>query len=240
MSIPSRQFFDKRRYKEVKSKRIIKKRKSKEREIMYRFSIVAVAVFFMVAAASAVLWTTVVQAEETTIEQTFAKAKKDYLGKNIISAAKQIRKSVKYLENETVNASDKGKQKLAAAAGELEKLAADMEKGSVKSVKRMNEAFARAYHALAANEHLKSTESWAKKETAKAGSALDAAAKYLEKSFAWAGKKIEAKTGTVIRKSQDISRKLTEKGDAVAEEIGRGLQDAGIEIEKFGKRIFPK
>ena len=57
---------------------------------MYRFSIVAVAVFFMVAAASAVLWTTVVQVEETTIEQTFAKAKNDYLGKNIISASLRV------------------------------------------------------------------------------------------------------------------------------------------------------
>jgi hypothetical protein len=122
----------------------------------------------------------------------------------------------------------------------LEKLADDVKKGTVTSVKRMEETFARAYVALASDSHIKSTESWAKKEKAKAGDALDSANKYLERSFAWAGQKIETRTTEVMKKSQELSLKLKKKGSVVAEDVGKGLKDVGNEIEKFGKKISPK
>jgi hypothetical protein len=93
---------------------------------------------------------------------------------------------------------------------------------------------------LAADSHIKSTESWAKKEKAKAGEALDSANQYLEYSFSWAGQKIETGTNNAMKKSRELSLQLKKKGSVVAEDVGKGLKDAGNEIEKFGKRIAPQ
>jgi hypothetical protein len=156
------------------------------------------------------------------------------------SAAQQIQKSALYMKAETAKASDKGKEALYTSAKELEKLADDVKKGTVTSVKRMEETFARAYVALAADSHIKSTELWAKKESAKAGDALGSANKYLKRSFAWAGQKIETKTKEAMKKSEELSLNLKEKSTVVAEDVGKRLKDAGNEIERFGKRISSK
>jgi hypothetical protein len=208
---------------------------------MHRLNIfIVVAAFALIVAG--ILPTTVIAASESqsSIEQTFQKAKQNYLEKNMDSAAQQIQKSASYMKAEAAKASDKGKEALYKSAKELEKLADDVKKGTVTSVKRMEETFARAYVALATDSHIKSTESWAKKESAKAGDALDSANKYLKRSFAWAGQKIETKTKEAMKKSEELSLKLKEKSSVVAEDVGKRLKDAGNEIEKFSKRISPK
>jgi hypothetical protein len=179
---------------------------------MHRLNIfVVVAAFTLIVAG--VLPTTVIAASESqsSIEQTFQKAKQNYMDKNMDSAARQIQKSALHMKAETAKASDKGKEALYKSTKELEKLADDVKKGTVTSVKRMEETFARAYVALAADAHIKSTELWAKKESAKAGDALDSANKYLKRSFAWAGQKIETKTKEAMKKSEELSLKLKGK-----------------------------
>ncbi|MFZ2398486.1 MAG: hypothetical protein WAW31_07450 [Smithella sp.] len=176
----------------------------------------------------------------SSIEQTFRNAKQDYLDKNMNAAAQQIQKSASFMKAQAEKASDKGKKALNASATELEKLAGDVKKGTVTSVKKIEETFARAYAVLASDSHIKSTESWTKKQTEKAGDALDSANKYLERSFAWAGQKIEKGTKDTMKKSNELSRKLKKKGSVLAEDVGKGLKNAGDEIEKFGKKISPK
>jgi hypothetical protein len=187
-------------------------------------------------------WIAAATADEppATIEQTFQRAKKDYLDKNINSASEQIRKGAAYMKEKAAKASAKGKGELEESARELDKLADDVKKGTVKSVKRIEDAFARAYHALALESHIESTESWAKRERARAGEALEAANKNLERGISWAGQKVEASTKKVMKKSEEISQKLKRKGRLITEEVGKGIQDAGKEIEKFGKKISPR
>ncbi|MGP8154585.1 MAG: hypothetical protein ACLQBQ_10710 [Smithella sp.] len=144
------------------------------------------------------------------------------------------------MKAESVKASAKGKGAMTLSAQELEKLAVDVKKGTVISVKKIEEPFARAYLALAADSHIKSTESWTRKESAKTGDALDSSTKYLERSFAWAGQKVETNTKKAIEKSKSLSLKLKEKGSVIAKDVEKGLKDTGSEIEKLGKRISPK
>ena len=42
-----------------------------------------------------------------------------------------------------------------------------------------------------------------------------------------------------MRKPEEIALKLKRKGRRITEEVGKGIQDAGKEIEKFGKKISP-
>jgi hypothetical protein len=208
---------------------------------MNRLNIFAVVAVWTFLAVGILPWTAIAASESpSSIEQTFQKAKQDYLEKNMKSASEQIQKSASFMKAEAANASDKGKAALNASAKELEKLADDVKKGTVTSVKRMEEIFARAYVALAADSHIKSTESWARKEKAKAGEALDSANQYLERGFSWAGQKIETGTNNAMKKSRELSLQLKKKGSVVAEDVGKGLKDAGNEIEKFGKRIAPQ
>jgi len=197
---------------------------------------------FIVVCLTAILpWPLVAASESvSSIEQTFQKAKRDYLDKKMDAAAGEIKRSAAFMKKESMKASDKSKAALADSARELEKLAGDVKKGSVTSVKKIEDAFGRAYHALAFDAHARSMESWSKKEPAKAGEALDKATIYLERGFAWTGRKIETGTKDVITKSKELSMKLQAKGRTVAEEVGSGLKAAGNEIEQFGKKITPE
>lgn len=198
-------------------------------------------IILFILAVVAVIWLGNVAAESSSsIEQTFQKAKQNYLDKNMEAASTQIRKGAAYMKEQSEKASDSGKAALAASSRELEELAGDVKKGSVKSVKKMEDAFARAYLALAKDAHTQSAKSWAEKQGQKAGEGLEKASGYLERSFAWAGQKAEQGTRNVMQKSKDLSTKLKEKGRAVAEDVGKNLKETGNEIEKFGKKISPK
>jgi hypothetical protein len=211
------------------------------RIIMYRLNRFIVIAALALIVTGVFPWTAIADSQSpSSIEQTFQKAKQDYLQKNMNSAAEQIKKGAAYMKAEAEKASTKGKGALTASAQELDKLATDVKKGTVTSEKRMEETFARAYLALASDAHVKATESWSKKETAKAGAALETANKNLEKSFAWAGQKIEKSTNDAMKKSQELALKLKKKSSLIAEEVGKGLQNAGNEIEKFGQKISAK
>lgn len=199
-----------------------------------------VAVFFLIIASIPFINAGADQDANPTIEQTFQKAKRDYLDKNMQSAAEQIKKGAAYMNHQASAASAKGKDALAASARELDVLADDVKNGLVSSPKRMEEAFARAYLALAENEHVKATESWAQKKRNQAGEALDSANRHLEKSFAWAGQKVEKGTAEAMKKSDDLAHQLKKKGSLLADEVGKGIQSAGNEIDKLGKKISPR
>jgi hypothetical protein len=208
---------------------------------MYRLNRVAVVVVFVLIVTGMLPWAAVASSEsQSSIEQTFQKARQDYLQKNMNSAAEQIQKGASYMKAEAAKASAKGKDALTLSPQELEKLAVDVKKGTVTSVKKIEEPFSRAYLALAADSHIKSTESWAKKESAKAGEALDSSARYLERGLAWTGRKVEAGTKETIEKSKDLSLKLKEKGSVIAKEVEKGLKETGSEIDKLRKRISSK
>ena len=201
--------------------------------------ILVVIIFALLGACVLPLAATADSETSSSIEQTFQKAKEEYLQKNLDAAAKQIKKGAAYMKAEADKATAKGKEGLTASAKELDQLADDTKKGAVTSAKKMEDAFARAYLALAANDHVKSTESWAKKQSAKTGAALSSAGKNLEKSFTWAGQKVEKGTNDVLVKSEELSQKLKKKGRIVADDVSRGLKEAGNEIEKFARKISP-
>ena len=173
----------------------------------------------------------------SSIEGYFQKAKQDYLKKNLKAAADEIRKGASYLKSEAANAGEKGKEILTESARELEKLADDVQKGAIKSVKKLESAFARAYYAQAVSSHIKSTESWARKEVANTGNSLEKATNYLERGLAWAGQKTEEETQKAIKESKDLANKLKKESILVADKVEKGLVGLGMEIEKLGGRI---
>jgi hypothetical protein len=175
-----------------------------------------------------------------SLEQNFQKARKDYLQKDMKAAAAEVRKGAAYLKSEAAVAKGKGKEALTASYQEIEKLAGELEKGTVKTVKEMEMAFARAYNALATNSHVKSAESWANKEYKKAGNELEAAVGELEKGYAWAEQKAEAGTQKVIDESKELSKEMKEGASRASAETGKAMKDLEDEIKTFGRKISGK
>jgi len=176
----------------------------------------------------------------TSIEQNFQKSKQNFLQKDMKAAADEIRKGAAYLKSEADAATGKGKEALMASYRELEKLAGDVEKGAVTSVKKLDAAFARSYKALATNAHVKSTEAWAKKEINNTGKNLETAADSLERGFSWTGEKMKVGTKKVIEESRDLSKKLKEDTGWASDKVSKSLKNMGNEIEQFGKRVTAK
>ena len=88
---------------------------------MYRLNRVVFVVFFTLIVAGIMPQAAIAVSESpSSIEQTFQKAKQDYLDKNLAAAAEQIRKGSAYIKAEAEKASVTGKEALAASARELE------------------------------------------------------------------------------------------------------------------------
>jgi len=171
--------------------------------------------------------------------QQFHKARENFFKKDMKASAAEIRKGATFLKMQESRATAEGKKALKASIDELEKLANKVEKGTVPSVKELDNVFARAHHALALHHKLKASESWAKKEYKMAGHDLKAAAIHLEHALKWSGHELEAGVVKVIKDTGLLAGKLIEGIGWVPEEVGKAIEYIGTEIDKLGKMLEP-
>ncbi len=172
--------------------------------------------------------------------ESFHKARESFLKKDFKTSAAEIRKSAAFLKLQAARAAGEGKKGLMASIDELEKLAKDVESGTVTSATMLDQAFAQAHHALAQHHYLKAIEYKAKGDSVMFGHALKAAVIHLEHGFAWAGQKLESATVALIKDVGLVSGKLIEGTGWISKEIGKIIEDVGAEIMKLGKIVEPK
>jgi hypothetical protein len=167
----------------------------------------------------------------------FSRAYEDFLKKDWKSSADEIRTANAYLKLEKTRATDEGKQALSASIQELDKLADNVESGSVSSIKSLDEAFARAHLALAKHHYLKAADAWKNKQTKIAGEALRASAYHLEQAMIWEGYDEEDLVVKVKSDTKVIADKLVAGSGWVRDEVDQLLNDTGQAIEKLGKAM---
>jgi hypothetical protein len=172
--------------------------------------------------------------------ERFHKAREDFLKKDYKAAAEEIRKGAAFMKLQAARATTEGKKVLTVSIDELEKLAKDVEQGTVTSAATLNHAFARAHYALARHHYLKATEYKAKGAGAKLGHDLKAAAIHLEHGFAWAGHELEAATVAVIKDTGLVAGKLIEGTGWAGKETGILIEKLGEEIQKLGRLVEPE
>jgi hypothetical protein len=172
-------------------------------------------------------------------EEHFHRAHQAFVKKDLKKAAAHIRKGEAFLKLEAGRATAEGKKLMEESGHELAKLAEGVEHGAITSVKRLDEAFARAHQALAHHHHLKAKESWAKQAAHKVGQDLQAAAEHFDQGLTWTGHKAEAAGAKAIKDTRLLAGKLIKGADWVAAEVGKGIENVGEEIEKFGKKVVP-
>jgi hypothetical protein len=166
----------------------------------------------------------------------FQNAHQSFLAKDYDKAAEEIRKGEAFVKLEASRASGEGKSSLNSSAQELDKLAVDTKKGTANAVRESDNAFARADRALAQSHQIKAKESWAKKETVKAGYEMKAAALSLEQSAAWTAGEAKPDVSAVVQDTRTLAGKLSDATEHAAAEVDKGIDELGKEIADLGHK----
>lgn len=169
----------------------------------------------------------------------FQAAHDSFLSKEYKKASEEIRKGTAFVVKEEGSAIAKAKQDLGASERELQRLAREVEQGSVQDVKRLDNAFARAEGALALSHRIKANEAWDKKELTKIESELKAGATHVENAASWVGTEAKAAAETAIRDTRSVAAKLTEGTGYATEEVGKAIDSLGKAIDDLGHKIAP-
>jgi hypothetical protein len=170
-------------------------------------------------------------------QRHFTDAVAAFAMKDYRAAATDIRKATSYLRLEADRATGAAKQELERVVGELDVLAASVERGAIKHEQSMTRVFARADHALALEHRSKAAESWARKEYDKAGYELKAAAQGLESAASWIGGEAKAGASATVADTRALGDRLVAGGAWTRDEIAKGFESLGNGINALGQKI---
>jgi hypothetical protein len=170
-------------------------------------------------------------------KQSIRAAVAAYLNRQMRTAAMEIRKAAAYLKLEAGRATGDAKKALTDSVQELEKLAGDVQKGAVADLKDMQNAFARAEHALARHHYLKAVELRAKNDAQKTGRALQAAADYIDSGQVWLTQKMHEGVADTVNEARRVAAKMVYSTGAAADEVGKAFDGLGKELDKFGNSV---
>jgi len=167
----------------------------------------------------------------------FGLAHEGFLKKDYAKSAAEIRKGAGFVKLEMARSTDEGQRVLADAAIRLEKLAENVESGSVNSVDKINTALAHAEQALAFHHELKAEKYWQANDYMGAGHDLKAASMNLKNSLKYSGEKVEVETDAAIKDANEIGQKLIEGTRLADERISAAMEVLGDKIDEAGKKL---
>jgi len=170
-------------------------------------------------------------------KQSIRAAVAAYLNRQMRTAATEIRKAAAYLKLEAARATGDAKKALMDSVQELEKLAGDVQKGAVTDLKEMQNAFARAEHALGRHHYLKAMELRAKNDAQKTGRELQAAADYIDSGQVWLTQKMHEGVADTVNEARRVAAKMVYGTGAAADEVGKAFDGLGKELDKFGNSV---
>ncbi|MCZ2152055.1 MAG: hypothetical protein LC126_30295 [Bryobacterales bacterium] len=173
---------------------------------------------------------------ESKLKPRLEHAKAALLGKDLKRAGSDLRAAGAYLGKAAANAPAASKEGLEASAREMQSLAGDVEKGAVTDTRKIDQASARAYHALANERYVAASAAWSRHDAKSAGRALRAAADHLEDGSEALGKGTGDSARDVANGTREIARKLIQGSGWTTEEVGHGMDAFGRELADFGKR----
>ena len=139
-------------------------------------------------------------------------------------AAAEIRAGAALLKLEAGRHDATNKTGLEDAAKHLDDLAAGVAKGTVKSPKELNDAFARADLALARHYHQMAEASAAQNEHEKTGYWLEGAADSVDDAAEWSGHKLAAGGRATVNGARSLGAKLESGAKWTADEVKKSVK----------------
>jgi hypothetical protein len=160
----------------------------------------------------------------TSAHESFVKGDMNKASENIKKAASYLHAQEKKVAKET----SAGVKK---AADDLDRLSADVKKGTVKSPDELKKAFAKADHALATAWH--ATAEQEHKAGKDATGAVTNASSALEGAAKWTGSKLDTGAQAAVDAVHTAGRGARMGADAV----GRAIRGVGDGIADVGRKI---
>jgi hypothetical protein len=149
-------------------------------------------------------------------------------------AAAEIRAGAALLKLEAGRHGAANKTGLEDAAKHLDDLAAEVAKGTVKSPKKLHDAFARADLALARHYREMAEASMAENDHEKTGYWLEGAADSVDDAAEWSGLKLAAGGKATVSGARSLGASLESGAKWTADEVKKYVSDLGSEIESLG------
>jgi hypothetical protein len=170
----------------------------------------------------------------------FDEAREDFLKKDYVNSAMQIRKGSGFMQLETARATNEGNPALSAAAARLDTLAGKVEKGSVGSIGVLDNALADAEQALANHHESKAEDYWRMNNLGMTGWDLKAASINLRNSLKFMGGKVGPSIDDAIRDAADVGQALIDGADIKDERIGASMANLSDKIDEIGTELQQK
>ncbi len=167
-------------------------------------------------------------------ESFFMKVKDEIAAGNTKNAATELRKSIEFLKQMESQMTDNAKVKLTPCIQDSEKMAADLDAGTIVEDKALSKVTSRVLSVLASNHQAKIMDSINKNEMKGAGHELSNTLLYLQQALSWIGQKPDA---SMMSEGMKLADTLISGGNATPVEVITLSSRLGMEIEKTGKLI---
>ncbi|MDX5997830.1 hypothetical protein HRJ35_03530 [Shewanella oneidensis MR-1] len=144
-----------------------------------------------------------------------------------------------YLHIAVRKADKKSKSALTKSAQELDTLSSELHSNKATTLLSIDQVFARAVYALAADHQAKVRIAMQARNYKTAGHYLHSAVTEVEQAAKWSGHELEYSAAVTAKDTRVLAGKMVEGTGYVVDEVGKGVEWAGTEIEKLGRVIEP-
>ena len=167
--------------------------------------------------------------------QHWQAAHEDFLKKDYLSAAQNIRKGTAFLKLETHRASGEVKTSLLASVEALDQLAKQVKQGQVQNVKVLDDAFAQGQLTAARFYETKAQQAMSDSQFVKTGYDLKAASHHLEAGAAWIGHQKETGLISALKDSRLVAEQLIEGKKPEVTQIDNAIARLGEQTTTFSR-----
>jgi hypothetical protein len=123
---------------------------------------------------------------------------------------------------------------LNGSARDLEAVASRVRNGTLTTVRDFDAAVHRSDRNLARHHLARATRAWERRESAAAGRELSLAAQHTERLAQNAGTDADRAAARVVRSTRALSEKLIRGAGYTSDEVGKGFERLGREIDRHG------
>jgi hypothetical protein len=169
--------------------------------------------------------------------QDFDSARQSFLDLDATQAAARIRRGAQRMRTTLADLRDDSRQAMHESVTELESLAHSMEERRVNSVKRLDEAFARAHYALANRHFLAALRAREQMAELRVGEELRWSADHLQRGAQRIGLQLRDDEAAAINRTRALSANLRAGVGATSDEIGREIHSLGQSMANVRDRI---
>lgn len=160
-------------------------------------------------------------------------ARAGFVAKNSAVASKALRDAAAFTRQQADSATAPAKKALASSADELEKLATRVTKGTVKSVKTLDYAFARTQLAEAQLHCTRALNAWHATNAAATGAEIVMLTDHFERAVADAGQPLAATTQQTVAAARALAGKLTQGASVVPVDVESTLAAMDREVHSL-------